>query len=199
MPEPADPTPRRPEQPPIRGQLTWLRPAERSDVPLFARWLSDDETLRWIARRAPLGVAQEERWFDRMLERQGGDSWFFVICLLADNRPIGSCDLHVDLDNGGAGLGIMIGETADRDRGLGTDSLNALVGFGFRELRLERIWLDVFTENARAIRSYDKAGFVREATFRHAIFRGGRHVDLHRMAILRDEWHARNPELIPSG
>ena len=37
---------------------------------------------------------------------------------------------------------------------------NAIVDFGFAELRLERIWLNVWTENARAQRAYEKAGFV---------------------------------------
>jgi RimJ/RimL family protein N-acetyltransferase len=176
----------------LRGRLTFLRPGEREDIPLFVRWINDERTVAYLAARAPLGQAIEERWFERMIEAQGRDSWFFVICTLADERPIGDLALfELDLTNGSAGIGILIGDPADQGRGLGTDAMEVLLDFGFGELRLERMWLDVYDYNPRAIRSYEKAGFVHEGTLRHAVYRRGQHHDVHRMAILRHEWAAR--------
>ncbi len=77
-------------------------------------------------------------------------------------------------------------------KGYGTDAVNAIVGFGFAELRLERIWLNVWTENDRARRAYEKAGFVLEATLRHDRYEGGRYTSGHVMSILRDEWLSRS-------
>ena len=98
-----------------------------------------------------------------------------------------------DLDrlNGSAELGIFIGEKAEWGKGYGTDAVNALVDFGFDSLRLERIWLNVWTENDRARRSYEKAGFVHEGTLRHDRYEGGRYTDGHIMSILHDEWQSR--------
>lgn len=39
-------------------------------------------------------------------------------------------------------------------------------------------------------RVYERVGFVGEGVLRHAIFREGAYRDLHRMAILREEWLA---------
>ena len=50
------------------------------------------------------------------------------------------------------------------------------------------------TENPRAQRSYEKAGFTREATLRHDHLEGGRYTDGHVMSILRDEWQSRRPD-----
>ena len=161
MTEPPPTTTDPPVDPVLRGRLTWLRPAERDDIGLFVRWLNDARTIRYLGARAPISHALEERWFDKMLEGHGHDRWFFVICRLGDDVAIGNCGLFaVDLRNGGAGLGISIGDPDDRNQGLGTDALEALVDFGFGQLRLERLWLDVYTWNARAMRSYEKAGFV---------------------------------------
>lgn len=45
----------------------------------------------------------------------------------------------------------FIGEPGEWGKGwYGTDAVTALVVFGFRELRLERIWLEVWTEIPRA-------------------------------------------------
>ena len=60
--------------------------------------------------------------------------------------------------------------------------------FGFGELRLERIWLDVFTDNEPARRSCEKAGFA--GTLRHDYYRSGRFRDAYRMSLLRDKWEA---------
>jgi diamine N-acetyltransferase len=174
------------------GRRTYLRAAERADIPKLVPWFNDHDTMQFLNGRAPMSVAQEERWFEGMLERQGATDWFFLICRLGDDTPIGTIGLlQVDLTNGSAGCGITIGDPSDRDQGLGTDALEALVDFGFNRLRLERIWLHVYDFNERGIRSYEKAGFVREGAARHGAFRDGRFVDVVQMAILRDEWAAR--------
>jgi RimJ/RimL family protein N-acetyltransferase len=178
--------------PMLGGRLVYLRPAEHDDLPLFVRWLSDARTTGYFAARSPIGLAMEERWFEDLLEHHGRDRWFFVICRLEDDRPVGSLDLReIGPTSGGAGLGIVIGDPEDTSHGYGTDALRVLLDFGFGELRLERMWLDVFEFNERARHVYERLGFVHEATFRHAIFHGGRYLDLERMAILRSEWAER--------
>ena len=180
-----------PRLPRIRGRLVYLRAAERADLPLFLEWLNDDEVSRFLSQRAPLSLPAEERWFERMLEAQGKDGYHFVICRLDDSRPIGTAGLFdLDLVNGKAGFGIAIGEKDHWGKGYGTDALNAICDFGFGELRLERIWLDVYASNERARRSYEKAGFTVEARMRRAHFTHGAHVDVLGMALLRDEWEA---------
>jgi RimJ/RimL family protein N-acetyltransferase len=186
----AEPTPAKPV-PSIRGERVYLRPAERTDLDAFVRWFSDADTTRYLAIRAPFSRAMEEKWFEGMLEEQGKRSYHFVICLLADDQPIGTAGFHhVNQEDGHASFGISIGEKAEWSKGYGTDALRAICDFGFGQLRLERIELDVYEPNKRAQRSYEKAGFVTEGTMRHAHFSDGRHHDVLRMALLRGEWEA---------
>jgi diamine N-acetyltransferase len=179
-----------PERPPIiRGEQVFLRASERTDIPLFVRWFNDADVLRNLAMRAPMSDAAETAWFDRMLAAQGSTDYHFVICLLADARPIGTIGLHgLDSRNGSAEFGIAIGEKDKWNKGHGTDALRAICDFGFGELRLERISLHVYADNDRARRSYEKAGFTHEGTLRRAHFARGTHVDVHVMSLLRDEW-----------
>ncbi|HSK94500.1 MAG TPA: GNAT family protein [Candidatus Angelobacter sp.] len=178
----------------IRGDRVFLRPFERADVELYRRWRSDARPmdLAGYPDRSPLSLAQAEKRITDGSANQGRDEYLFAICLLKDERPIGEASLFkLDRVNGSAELGIFIGEPDQWGRGYGTDAVNALVGFGFGELRLERIHLEVWTENPRAIRAYEKAGFVHEGTLRHDRFEQGRFTDGHVMSILRDEWSAR--------
>jgi RimJ/RimL family protein N-acetyltransferase len=173
----------------LRGQRVYLRASERADIPHFVRWLNDADTSSYLNMRAPMSEAMEEKWFEGMLERQGKDHYHYVICLLEDDRPIGSLALfEVDHINGNAGIGISIGEKALWGKGYGTDAMNALLDFGFGMLRLERMWLEVYVFNKRARRSYDKSGFVLEGVERRAVFKRGEYLDVELMSILRDEW-----------
>ena len=177
----------------VRGERVYLRSSERADIPLFVQWLNDAETLSFLSMRAPMSVAMEEAWFTRMVEQQGKDQYHFVICTFDGDRAIGNCGLFaVDTVNGNAGIGIMIGEKSLWGQGFGTDAMFALLDFGFGQLRLERLWLEVYDYNARGRRSYEKCGFVFEGTQRRAIFKQGSYHDVHLMAILREEWAAQS-------
>jgi RimJ/RimL family protein N-acetyltransferase len=68
--------------------------------------------------------------------------------------------------------------------------MNALMDFGFGELRLERIWLDVYDFNKRAQRAYEKSGFKVEGIQRHAHYSRGQFQDGLLMSMLRDDWKA---------
>ncbi len=179
----------------IHGELVFLRPFESTDAELYRRWRSDAEPMALAGwnDRAPLSLAESSARMARLATDQGKDYFTFVICLLADERPIGEV-LLADLDRviGSAQLGIFIGEADEWGKGYGTDAINAIVGFGFGELRLERIWLEVWTENGRALRAYQKGGFAHEATLRNDRYEDGRFTSGHIMSILRDEWLSRS-------
>ena len=175
----------------IRGERVYLRAHERADIPTFVRWFNDAEMASYLSFRAPMSLAMEEAWFTGMLERQGKDAYHFTMCLIADDRPIGTIGLfNIDEVNGNAGIGITVGEKDLWGQGLGTDAMNALLDFGFGQLRLERLWLEVYDFNLRGRRSYEKSGFVLEGVERHAIYKLGKYHDVHLMSILRDEWAA---------
>ena len=170
-----------------------LRPFEAADAETYRRWRADAEPMALAGwrERAPLSLAQVERRISKLAEEQGKEQYAFVICLGDSERPIGEVSLF-DLDrvNGSAQVGIFIGEPDEWGKGYGTDAVTALVDFGFAELRLERIWLEVWTENHRARRAYEKVGFVPEATLRHDRWEDGRYTDGEIMSLLRDEWQA---------
>jgi len=185
--EPAGPS----YTPLLRGERVFLRPAERSDLPTFVRWFADADMSSLLGNRAPFSEASEEQWFNRMLDNQGKDVFNFVMCRLDDGTPFGTISLmRIDRENGSAGVGIAIGEKSMWGKGWGTDAMNALLDFGFGEVRLERIWLDVYDFNKRARRSYEKSGFSVEGIQRRAHFSEGKYQDVVLMSILRDDWLA---------
>jgi RimJ/RimL family protein N-acetyltransferase len=180
-------------RPMIRGERVWLRPSEPADIVNDAVYTGDVEVGHFLGAKTPLSKAAAERFSTEIFSQNPMDpaGYGYSICLLDTDQGIGTVFLrNVDKVNGSGIVGIFIGDRRYLGQGYGTDALNALVDFGFGELRLERIELEVFDFNQRAIRSYEKAGFQTDAIQRRARFHRGAHHDVHIMSILRDDWLA---------
>jgi RimJ/RimL family protein N-acetyltransferase len=183
------PTPAIPDRPMLRGERVWLRPLEERDMPAFVAGVNDTEVGGWAGYRWPTTVATASEWLTRVSEQERTQQGFhFAVCELGDDGFIGTIWLRdISLLDGVGELAIFM----DKDHlggGWGTDAQVALLAFGFGTLRLERIWLTVDAHNARAIRSYQKAGFRQEGVMRKARQVNGVRVDGLLMAILREEW-----------
>jgi RimJ/RimL family protein N-acetyltransferase len=176
----------------ITGRRIRLRGLERSDLPKLQEWLNDEQVSDGISIYVPLSMAEEERWFDRMMQLdlperpmaidlQEGSGW----------RLIGDIGFfHIEWDNRCAEFGIAIADKSVWNKGYGTEAVELLLRHGFESLNLHRIYLRVFSTNPRAKRSYEKAGFVLEGTQREAVYRHGKYADVHMMSVLRPEWDA---------
>ena len=174
----------------IEGTIVNLRAQEMGDLERNHRWVNDRELTRFLGARYQFSLLAEENW---MRERTGkvmafgGDMGFAIET--KDGRHIGNTGLHrASPENRSADMGIMIGEKECWGRGYGTDALRTLVRFGFEEMNLNRIALDVYDFNERAIASYLKCGFIEEGRRRQDIYKGGRYIDVVMMSLLRDDW-----------
>ncbi len=176
----------------IRGEGVVLRATEPGDAESIARWFNDPEVRRYMGARFPGSLVDQRR----RLESRSDPEKRLGLCIdTLDGRTIGICSLHRDDAEGhNAGLGIMIGEKDCWSKGYGTDATLTLCCFGFRQMDLHRIRLDVYTFNERAIRSYEKCGFRRDAVQRDAYYKHGEYLDVLIMAILADEFREKWPE-----
>jgi len=159
----------------------------------IARWELDTEYNR-LEDSGPAFPPMAARLRERIERYEPrGSSFAFTIHTLADDRLIGIIDLDVThWVNGDAYVGIGIGERDLWGKGYGTDAMRVMLRYAFRELNLHRVTLTVFEYNPRAIRSYEKAGFVVEGRLRGWINREGRRWDMIHMGILREEWETLN-------
>jgi len=176
----------------IFGERIRLRAADREDLPRFTAWLNDPEVRTGVSMIMPLSLVEEEAWFEKLqqaspyerplvIEVAEGDHWI----------PIGDCGYHaMDWRNRSAELGIFIGEKNYWNQGYGGEAMRLLLKHGFNVLNLDRIFLRVFSNNLRAIRCYEKIGFVHEGCFRQAEFQDGKYHDVMIMSVLRSEWNA---------
>jgi RimJ/RimL family protein N-acetyltransferase len=171
-------------------RLSAMDPAEMGKA--YARWNQDSELTRYLdARLVSLRSAKAiSDHFEKELKEPSQVEYGFTIRALADNLLLGDIGLYVigDWMPRDAFVGLGIGEREYWGRGYGTDAMKVILRYGFTELNLRRVTLNVFEYNPRAIRSYEKVGFQHEGRLRSALLRDGKRWDMLYMGILREEW-----------
>lgn len=166
-----------------------LRPVSESDLAHFRRWLADDELRRWLGSvdEQP-SVAEEFDWY--VSRRQDPDTILWSI-EAADGALLGNVELRLSPLNRRAEVAIGIFDREQWGKGYGTEAMRLVLHYAFGELKLNRVELKTDHDNLRAIRSYEKCGFVREGLLREHRQIEGRPSDSVAMAVLRADWKAR--------
>ncbi len=176
----------------FEGELIRLREYHKEDVPLAWKYVNDPEVRRNLTPGVPfpLRLEDEEKWYEQ--QEAGKDTYNFAIERKEDTAYIGGCGINeVDWKNRCVTVGIFIASQC-WDKGYGTDAMKVLLRFVFEQMNIHRIELRTYSFNPRAIRSYEKCGFRKEAVLRQRIFRDSKYYDEVVMGILQDEWNELN-------
>ncbi|MEU2713485.1 GNAT family protein [Streptomyces sp. NPDC007205] len=176
-------------KPTLTGRKTVLRPFAEADADIMWEIIADPEVIRFTFEPST------------ELTRERLQSWYGSRATAPDRL-----DLAVTDPETGEVLGEVVLYDYDpaarnctfrtligprgRGRGIGTEATRLIVGYGFEQLGLHRVQLDVYGHNARARRVYEKAGFVVEGVRREVQQRDGAWADEVIMSILDREWAA---------
>jgi RimJ/RimL family protein N-acetyltransferase len=173
------------------GKRVRLAAPKPDDHEIMARWTNHSEYWRMLdsdpARPQGPGYFADEDKDNKDKHRV----FAFRVRTLDDDKLIGFTDLYVSWNNQTCWLAVGIGEPDYWGKGYGGEVIGLMLNYAFRELNLYRVGLNVFGYNTRAIRAYEKAGFVHEGRTRAMLYRDGQRHDMIYMSVLRPEWEAR--------
>ena len=180
----------------LYGKNIVLRDMRPEDVSGLRRWVNDLETVRYLSARywMPQSEADTADYLDHAMHA-GANGAYVAIANRENDLYLGQCDLiSINWKMRSADMAIVMGDEQARGRGIGTEAIGLILAYAFAMLGLERVELEVATDNHRAMRCYQKAGFTLEGIKRHAFMVDGKFADLAVMAVLADEWRAAHPE-----
>ncbi|MGJ9403637.1 GNAT family N-acetyltransferase [Arthrobacter sp. KK5.5] len=182
-------------KPTLLGQGFLLRPFTEADIGAMGPILADPEVLRLTGSvhstaelEAATGVLDDETldWYRTRADQP--DRMDLAVVDAATGACLGEIVLNDwEPRNQACGLRILLGP-GGRDRGLGTASVRLLLEYVFTQTDLFRIGLEVHAFNPRALRAYEKAGFVVEGRRLAAHVFDGVRSDVITMCVLLRDW-----------
>ncbi|MBM7839729.1 RimJ/RimL family protein N-acetyltransferase [Alkalihalobacillus xiaoxiensis] len=176
----------------IKGERIELRPATKDDWRRQAAWRNDPETARlaagtYAALYSHVTIEEAEAIFEKNSVPDRTKGCLFAIYVAETKTHIGNCDYrNVNFIARSAEVGMTIGSPEARNQGYGTEALNLLVHFLFADMNLNRVQLDTWSGNERALHVYKKCGFEVEGLLRNAEFVNGTYYDQVVMGRLKE-------------
>jgi RimJ/RimL family protein N-acetyltransferase len=173
----------------LRGEGVWLRAPREDDINALMRLPIDPDVVRGY------GVVQSEP-----RERSRENATKAIRSLQAHRLAwiidysgyVGHVRLHtVVASDRRASLAVGIDDGARLGRGIGSAAVRLVLGHAFGSLGLNRVSVRVLADNPRAIRCYERVGFVHEGREREAACVGAAFVDDVIMGILASEFGKR--------
>jgi RimJ/RimL family protein N-acetyltransferase len=166
-----------------------LGPPRAEDLPGFVAWFADTEVTRFLLRRHPPSLRQEEQWLERVATSEQDVVWTIVV---REGGPlIGVIGLHrIDWRSRHAWIEIVLGDRASWGRGYGTEAVKACTGYAFAELGLEKVLASVYGGHAASLRILDALGYRQAGLLRRNAFFSGEWHDEWLGEVLCGEWKA---------
>ena len=168
-----------------------IRGSRFSDYSAFARWEVDPEVTEFLS------FDSDRTYEDVVEEAIAYRSDPAVMDLAIEDKksrePVGRI-IITRIDRHSDSLDITklyIGNPDHRGSGRGEDIMKMLLEYCFTFMHMERVSLDYYTGNKRAMALYEKLRFKHEGIARHATKKDGRYYDLNLMSMLRTEFFAR--------
>ena len=164
-----------------------LRRLEEKDIPGMLEWMHDPEINRWF--RFDAASMTEER-VKKFIAGSFTETNRHYAIADDDDNYLGTISLE-DIDRENANALYAVSLRADAwGKDIAYTATKMLLDIAFRELDLERVYLNVLSDNGRAKRFYEKAGFRYEGRFRKHLKLRGEWRDWDWYSILKEEFYA---------
>lgn len=176
------------EKPTLTGNRVVLRPITLADAdPMFAS-LSDAESMRLTGTQQTFTLEQVQHYCQKVVT--ANDRADFAITLKGDPTYLGEVVLNdIDWVNRSGSFRIALASETLFGKGYGSEATRLIVAYGFQNLKLHRLSLEVYDFNPRAQHVYEKVGFVREGLLRDVLLWDGVYHSAIVMSILEDDYH----------
>jgi RimJ/RimL family protein N-acetyltransferase len=178
----------------INTERLLLREIDHQDTKDIQEYATDLEVIKYLTF-GPNTLEDTKNFIEQCINNQKENprrNYDLGITLPTINKLIGGCGIRVsDPRNSTGDIGYCLNRSY-WGKGYATEAAIGLLGFGFKDLMLHRIYAHVDPENVASIRVLEKLGMRYEGHLRQNLLIHDEFRDTHLYAILKEEWKETN-------
>ena len=157
----------------IKGNKVFLRALEPEDLDFLYQLENNPEVWEISGTTTPYSKHVLKQYLDNA-HRDIYDVKQLRLCICTDKAVVGLIDLFdFDPQHHRAGMGIIVLNEGERNRGIGSEAINLLMDYAFATLGLKQIFANVMEDNKASIHVFEKMGFVEVGLKKDWIFSDG--------------------------
>lgn len=144
----------------LRGKHIYLRAIEPDDLDFLYELENNPDLWELSGTLAPYSRHVLKQYLDNA-HKDIFEVKQLRLCICGmDHKLLGLIDLFdFDLKNKRAGVGIVVLESDNRDRGFGSEALTLVCDYAFKTLDLRQLYAHVGEQNMSSIHVFTKLGF----------------------------------------
>ncbi|WP_179337521.1 MULTISPECIES: GNAT family N-acetyltransferase [Winogradskyella] len=175
----------------IKGEKVGLRALEREDLKYLRDWRNKEDFRRNFREVRELSLTDQEKWFES-IQNTKHINFMFTIVDLESNEPIGAAGLlYINWINRSADFSFYIGKDDiyidDKDASL--EAVNLLIKYGFNNLNLNKIWMELYEFDTKKIDIFTKKfNFKQDGLLRENCFEDGKYWDSYLISLLSKDF-----------
>ncbi|WP_414733594.1 GNAT family N-acetyltransferase [Acetobacterium carbinolicum] len=174
----------------IKGQLVNLTAIEKYDLDQLMAWRNQTGYRKYFREHREINNVMQTNWFENKVINDP-TTIMLAIRKSEDNELLGCCGLcYINWINGSADLSLYIGwnNTYIDEIGYAEESCELLFQYAFSELRLNRIWTEIYEIDKKKDDLYQKIGMTRDGILRESYFYDGKYLDSYIFSVLRSDY-----------
>jgi hypothetical protein len=179
----------------IKGLKVGLRAVERDDLQTLRDWRNIADFRQNFREVRELNLADQEKWFENM-QATRHLNFMFMIVDLTTNKPIGAAGLlYINWINRSGDFSFYIGHDSIYidDSGYAKEASKLLIRYGFDNLNLNKIWMELYEFDERKIKFFtNEFKFKQDGLLRQNCFERGRYWDSLIISLLSSEFPLKN-------
>jgi UDP-4-amino-4,6-dideoxy-N-acetyl-beta-L-altrosamine N-acetyltransferase len=157
---------------------------------LLHRWRQQPDVARFMFSQKPISWTDHLRWLETLEHDPSRKHWIITF----NRLPVGSAYLtEIDASHSRTMSGLYLAHAEVRGHGVGAAAENLMLTYAFNYLGLEKVSCEIANTNESSLRMHKQVGFLPEGVFRRHVKLNGAWTDVHRLAILRDDWIQKSP------
>jgi RimJ/RimL family protein N-acetyltransferase len=179
----------------MKGGNIYLRPLTLSDTDLIVKWRNTDSVRKNLFSQELITPESHKKYYNEYIETHKCHQFILEQIVYENGNiysfsvPVGTVYLkNIDHLNSKALIGVFIGEGVDRGKGFGKEAVQLILQYGFLQLGLNKVYLQVIYNNEKMIGICEEIGFVKEGKFREDYFRDGVYYDIEQLSILKSDF-----------
>ena len=138
-----------------------LKPLEWKNIEELRNLRNKEENRKCFIYQKEITKEEQENWYKKYLEKE--EDIMFSAFLKADEEYLIGFAAFYDIDKNSKKCEfgrIIVDKNKVTKKGIGYQITKCLCDIGFQNLGLDMIYLEVFSDNIPALKTYEKAGFI---------------------------------------
>lgn len=158
----------------FEGKYVKLRALEQEDLKLLRDWRNRGHVRKTTREYRLLNMIHQKKWFELIHGENPPKHIMFGI--MTKNQKISGVTglTYIDWKNKHSEISIYMSNKNWQKTKEAKDTINLMLKYGFEELNLHRLWVEIFQISEENMELFEKMNFKKEGILRDKVWRSGK-------------------------